>query len=77
MSEYENIINTVGKRRGRKPLAPEERERRRLIQKEENKRRQEARRRAHLVLQHRYAEEFDRLFTDEYKTLTNKVREIL
>lgn len=70
MSEYEKIIEAVGKRRGRKPLAPEERDRRRAIQREQNRKRQEARRRALLVLQHRYAEEFDAILSDEIKALS-------
>ena len=72
MSEYEKIIENVGKRRGRKPLPAEERERRRLLQKAENRRRQEARRRAFLVLQHRYPEEFSALLTQEYEALESK-----
>lgn len=72
MSEYETLVSTVGKRRGRKPLPPEERERRRALQRKENSRRQEARRRAHLVLQHRYKDEYDSLFAQEYDTLATK-----
>lgn len=70
MSEYEKIIETVGKRRGRKPLPVEERDRRRAAQKEQNRLRQEARRRAFLVLQHRYPEEFSAILEDEYKAIT-------
>lgn len=73
MSEYEKIIDSVGKRRGRKPLPEAERERRRELQKEQNKRRQEARRRAYLVLQHRYPSEFEALVAQEYEALADKV----
>jgi len=75
MSEYEKIIEAVGKRRGRKPLAPEERERRRSIQREQNRKRQEARRRALLVLQHRHADEFDVILSEEINALTNSAPE--
>lgn len=72
MSEYEKIITNVGKRRGRKPLPEAERARRKALQKEQNKRRQEARRRAYLVLQHRYPSEFEALLAEEYEALASK-----
>lgn len=71
MSEYESIAEVVRKRRGRKPLPVEERERRRALQKEQNRLRQEARRRAYLVLQHRHEDEFKALFTEEFAALTS------
>lgn len=72
MTEYTRITETTGKRRGRKPLPPDERERRRTLQKERNKKRQEARRRAFFVLQHRHSEEFEQLLAEEFKALTSK-----
>lgn len=69
MTEYETIVENIGKRRGRKPLPADERDRRRAIQREENRKRQEARRRAHLVLQHKYADEYSAIFAEEYTAL--------
>jgi hypothetical protein len=65
MSEYSKLKNK-GLGRGRPALKPEEREQR----KEFNAKRQEARRRAHIVLQHRYAEEYEKIFSAELKELT-------
>jgi hypothetical protein len=53
MSEY-NKLKNKGLGRGRPALKPEEREQR----KEVNAKKQEARRRAHIVLQHRYPDEY-------------------
>lgn len=52
-------------KRGRKPLPPEIKAQRLEIQKEKNRQRQEARRRAALVLQRRYADEFETLYKAE------------
>jgi hypothetical protein len=68
MSDYTDIVSQ-GKKRGRKPLPPEEKARRQEIQKAENRKRQEARRRASLVLQHRYSDEFAGLYKKEYEAL--------
>ena len=64
MSEY-NKLKNKGLGRGRPALKPEEREQR----KELNSKRQEARRRAHIVLQHRYADDYEKIFTAELKEL--------
>lgn len=69
MSEYQKIIASGKSNRGRKPLPAEEKERRLQIQKEQNRKRSEARRRAALVLQHRYADEFEQLYKEEFKTI--------
>jgi len=67
MSEY-NKLKSKGLGRGRPALSAEERESRRDI----NAKRQEARRRAHIVLQHKYAEEYERIFSTELRELTKK-----
>jgi hypothetical protein len=67
MSEY-NKLKSKGLGRGRPALSPEERESRR----DTNAKRQEARRRAHIVLQHKYAEEYERIFSTELRELTKK-----
>ncbi len=64
MSEY-NKLKGKGLGRGRPALSPEERELRRAV----NAKRQEARRRAHIVLQHRYQDEYDKIFANELKEL--------
>lgn len=70
MTEYQEIIADKTKsKRGRKPLPAEEKARRVEIQKEKNRLRQEARRRASLVLQHRYADEFDALYKVEFANI--------
>jgi hypothetical protein len=72
-SEYQKLLATkkVGKR-GRTPLAPEEKARRQAAQRERNRVRNEARRRALLVLQHRYEGEYSALLEAEFAALTNK-----
>lgn len=55
----------IQKKRGRKPLPVEERERRRAIQIEKNRIKQDARRRALAVLAHRHSEEFQQLLRTE------------
>ena len=70
MTEYQQIIADKTKsKRGRKPLPAKEKARRVEIQKEKNRIRQEARRRASLVLQHRYADEFDALYKVEFANI--------
>ena len=59
---------TEKKKRGRKPLPPEERERRRVIQVEKNRIKQDARRRALTILAHRHSEEFKQLLAKELKS---------
>jgi|688.fasta_scaffold36685_4 hypothetical protein len=71
---YETLKQKMHTRRGRAPLPPEEKARRAKHQKAENRRRAEARRRAYLVLQHRYENEFKVLFEDEYTALENDKR---
>ncbi len=69
MSEYQKIIANGKSTRGRKPLPLEEKARRQEIQKEQNRKRSEARRRAALVLQHRYSDEFEQLYKEEFKAI--------
>lgn len=59
----------VKSKRGRKPLPPEIKAERLEIQKEKNRLRQEARRRASLILQRRYENEFDSLYKQELATM--------
>jgi hypothetical protein len=56
------------KKRGRKPLPPEERERRRAIQVQKNRVKQDARRRALSILAVRHSEEFKKLLNKELKS---------
>lgn len=56
------------KKRGRKPLPPEERERRRAIQVANNRVKQDARRKALKILALRHTEEFQQLLNDELKS---------
>lgn len=63
---YEKILAS-GLKRGRKPLPAEEKQRRQALQKIK----QEARRRATIVLQHKYAEEFARMIEEEMTALTD------
>jgi hypothetical protein len=67
MSEY-NKLKNKGLGRGRPALSEEERQSRREL----NAKRQEARRRAHIVLQHKYAEEYEKIFATELRELTKK-----
>lgn len=53
------------KKRGRKPLPPEERERRRAARAVADRKTQNARRRAMAVLAERYRSEFDELLQSE------------
>lgn len=61
-----------GVRRGRPAfLTPEEKAVRKERAKVQNRLRQEARRRAFVVLQHRYSEEFETLMAEELQNLSN------
>jgi hypothetical protein len=67
MSEYSKLKNK-GIRRGRPRLSEEEK----IERKHLNTMRQEARRRAHLVLQHRHQDEYLEIFEEEFKVLSRK-----
>lgn len=71
---YEKLKGSLKKKAGRTPLSAEEKARRKELQKQQTRIRQEARRRAYLVLQHKYAEEFEQIFKEEFINLcgTNK-----
>ena len=73
-TQYERIKTQMKNRMGRPALDPLEKERRREVQKAENRRRAEARRRAYLVLQHTYEDEFKKAFEEEYKNLADDAR---
>jgi hypothetical protein len=64
MSEYAKLKKN-GLPKGRRPLPAEEKERRNVL----NQKKQESRRRAGIVLQHKYAEEFAELCEAEFKAL--------
>ena len=65
MSEY-NKLKNKGLRRGRKALSVEEAQNRKVLY----ARRQEARRRAHIVLQHKHPEEYERIYNAEMRELS-------
>jgi hypothetical protein len=67
VSEYSKLKNK-GIRRGRPRLSEEEK----IERKQLNTIRQEARRRAHLVLQHRHQDEYIEIFEEELKVLSRK-----
>jgi hypothetical protein len=67
MSEYDTLKKR-GLVRGRPRLSEEEKKSR----KEMTGKRQEARRRALLVLQHRYADEYAKIFEEELKAVLKK-----
>jgi hypothetical protein len=70
MSTYQEIKKKIGgTQRGRKPLDVAERDRRAELRKIENKRRIEAKRRAWFVLQHKYSDEFTKVYEEELATL--------
>lgn len=73
-TSYEKIKSQLKKKAGRPPLPAEEKQRRQEAQKQEVRRRNEARRRAHLVLQHKYNDEFSKLFDEEYNNLLSDNR---
>jgi hypothetical protein len=67
MSEYTKL-KMSGLPKGRRPLPAEEKERRNVI----NQKRQEARRRAGIVLQHKYSDEFALLCEAEFQALLSQ-----
>jgi hypothetical protein len=67
MSEY-NKLKKKGLSKGRKPLSAEERQQRAAVV----QMKQESRRRAGIVLQHKYAEEFAALCELEFKALLSQ-----
>lgn len=67
MSEYAKLKNK-GLGRGRPRLSEDEK----IQRKELNAARQEARRRAHLVLQHRHSDEYEKIFNLELSNLVKK-----
>jgi hypothetical protein len=72
-TEFERIVQQRqgAARRGRPAtLTPEQREERRKAQNAKNRLRNEARRRAYIVLQHRYNEEFQTLLNQELHNLS-------
>lgn len=72
-TEFERLSTTKGAiRRGRPvTLTPEQKAARRAEQQRKNRIRNEARRRAHMVLQHRYADEFRSLMNEELDNLSS------
>ena len=66
---YQEMRKTLGTRRGRKPLTPEERAKRKEERKAEVRRRMEAKRRAWFVLENKYNTEFKKIFDEEYEAL--------
>jgi hypothetical protein len=73
-TEFERIVQQRqgATRRGRPTvLTPEQREERRKAQNAKNRLRNEARRRAYIVLQYRYSEEFQSLLNQELENLSN------
>lgn len=74
-SEFERIqqARLGGTRRGRpSTLTPEEKAERKKTQNAKNRLRNEARRRAYLVMQYRYEEEFQKIFSNELENLRTK-----
>jgi hypothetical protein len=70
-TEFEKLASSpTGMRRGRiSRLTPEQKKAKAEETKAKNRLRNEARRRAHLVLQHRYKSEFEVLLADEMDNL--------
>jgi len=75
-TEYEKLMNSPGAiKRGRPSvLTPEQKAERREEQKRKTRLRNEARRRAHLVLQHKYEEEYNHLVNQELVNLGKEPR---
>lgn len=73
-TQYEKLRSSLKKKAGRPALSPEEKARRKELQKQETRVRQEARRRAYLVLQHKYEEEFAQIFKEEYINLAGEAK---
>lgn len=65
MSEY-NKLKSKGLGRGRPRLSPEEK----AVREKLTALRQEARRRAHIVLQHKHSKEYDKIFDTELNNLS-------
>lgn len=72
ITEFQKLTASgTGIRRGRpSTLTPEQRRHRAEVQKIKNRLRNEARRRAHVVLQARYSDEFEVLMREEYDALS-------
>lgn len=73
LTEFEKLQQQRegGARRGRpSTLTPEQKAERKKAANAKNRLRNEARRRAHIVLQYKYSEEFARLLQDEMKNLS-------
>lgn len=68
-TEYEKILESGASKRGRKPLPANEKAERLAEQRIKNRMRAEARRRALIVLAHRHATEFYKLYKGEYDAL--------
>lgn len=69
MSEY-NKLKSSGLGRGRPKLSAAEKEMRNQL----TAMRQEARRRAHIVLQHKHIKEYNQIFDSELNVLSSSVR---
>lgn len=72
MTEFEKLVQQRqgGARRGRPSvLTAEQKAERKATQNAKNRLRNEARRRAHIVLQYKYSDEFARLLNEEIKNL--------
>ena len=72
-TEFEKLF-PEGKKGGRRPLPPEEKERRQKLQKIKTRRNQQAKARAYAVLAHRHADEFEDLFQVEFDGLAGDPR---
>jgi len=70
-TEYQKIVAAGGNKRGRKPLPKAEKAERLAEQREKNRMRAEARRRALIVLSHKYRKEFSELYKNEYEALSD------
>lgn len=75
-TEYEKLMSTKGAiKRGRpSTLTPEQKAERKAEQQRKTRLRNEARRRAHLVLQHKYEEEYSHLVNQELVNLSKEER---
>lgn len=69
MSTYQEMKTKLGSRRGRKPLPEAERKRRAEERSAKLRRRMEAKRRAWFVLEHKYSDEFNKIYEEELKAL--------
>lgn len=75
MSTYQEMKNSIGRKRGRQPLPEAEKMRRVEARKIQQKQKLEAKRRASFVLQNRYMDEFTQVFEEEMAILSaeNKI----